>query len=145
MDRKEQLKQEDPCELFIGAIKDLLSSGRAKVIDLNKKDLPDDVQNFGYTSLSLGPERDGFIGWKDEKGYYLNTNASYSAVTTYYTKQDMSFVTNPNTLWRQLRDCKYLIPDKNNTPCQNKKIGNESRRVLWFPRNVFESNEDGKE
>lgn len=140
--KKEQLKQEDPCELYVNAIKDLLSSGRAKVIDLNKKDLPEDVQNYGYTSLSLGPERDGFIGWKDEKGYYLNTNASYSAVTTYYTRQDMSFVTNPNTLWRQLRDCKYLIPDKNNTPCQNKKIGNESRRVLWFPRNVFESNED---
>lgn len=140
--KKEQLKQEDPCELYINAIKDLLTSGRAKVIDLTKKDLPEDVQSYQYASLGLGLERDGFIGWKDEKGYYLNTNASYSAVTTYYTKQDTLFVTNPNMLWRRLRDNNYLIPANNNTPCQNKKIGGEARRVLWFPRKVFDTTED---
>ncbi len=133
-----QIHQEDPCTMYISAIRDLLSSGRASVINLCKKELPEEVQDYDYTSLYLGPERNGFIGWKDEKGYYLNTSASYSAVLRYYNQQDMSFVTNPNALWRQLRDEKYLIPDKNNTPCQNKKIGNRTMRVLWFPRKVFD-------
>lgn len=135
--KEEQLFQEDPCTLYISAIRDLLSSGRANVIDLCRKDLPDNLQSYDY-SLKLGPERDGYIGWKDEKGYYLNTNASYAAVTAYYARQDMSFITNATTLWRQLRDSGYVIPDKNNTPCQNKKIGRETRRVLWFPRKVFD-------
>lgn len=136
--KEEQLRQEDPCELYVNAIRDLLSSGRSKVIDLDQKDLPD----YPYASLDLGPDREGFIGWKDSRGYYLNTNASYSAVTAYYSRQDMSFVTNPNTLWRQLRDSKLLIPDKKNTPCQLKKIGKEVRRVLWFPRTVFDIPEE---
>ena len=136
--KEEQLKQEDPCELYVNAIRDLLSSGRSKVIDLDRKDLPD----YPYAPLDLGPDREGFIGWKDDKGYYLNTNASYSAVTAYYTRQDTSFVTNPNTLWRQLRDSKILIPDKNNNPCQIKKIGKEVRRVLWFPRTAFDITEE---
>lgn len=140
--KEEQLKQEDPCSLFINAVKDMLSSGRAKVIDLSKKDCPEEVQKYPYTSLDLGPERDGYIGWLDEKGYYLNTNASYSAVTAYYLRQDMSFITQPNTLWRQLRDSGYLIPDKNNTPCQTKKIGKSAKRVLCFPRKVFDMTED---
>ena len=139
--KEEQLFQEDPCTLYISAIRDLLSSGRADVIDLCRKDLPDNLQSYDY-SLKLGPERDGYIGWKDEKGYYLNTNASYAAVTAYYARQDMSFITNATTLWRQLRDSGYVIPDKNNTPCQNKKIGRETRRVLWFPRKVFDVQEE---
>ena len=136
--KEEQLKEEDPCELYINAIRDLLSSGRSKVIDLDQKDLPD----YPYATLDLGPDREGFIGWKDSRGYYLNTNASYSAVTAYYSRQDMSFVTNPNTLWRQLRDSKLLIPDSKNTPCQLKKIGKEVRRVLCFPRTVFDIPEE---
>ena len=139
--KEEQLFQEDPCTLYLSAIRDLLSSGRANVIDLCRKDLPDNLQSYDY-SLKLGPERDGYIGWKDEKGFYLNTNASYAAVTAYYARQDMSFITNATTLWRQLRDSGYVIPDKNNTPCQNKKIGRETRRVLWFPRKVFDVQEE---
>lgn len=140
--KEEQLVQEDPCTLYINAVYDLLSSGRAQVIDLSKKDAPEEVRSYQYTSLNLGPENHGFIGWKDERGYYLNTNASYAAVMAYYARQDMNFITNPNTLWRQLRDAKILTPDKNNNPCQNKKIGKYAKRVLMFPRKVFDPSEE---
>lgn len=130
--QEDKLKQEDPCEMFVTAVKDLLASGKAAVLDLN---LSHDVTLV---------DRDGvrFIGWKDDKGYYLNNNASYSVVSDYYSNQNMMFVVNPNTLWRQLRDSKYLITDKSGNPQSQKKIGSKNMRVLWFNNSLFDSIEE---
>ena len=126
----DQLKQEDPVEMYLSAMKDLISNGRVCLLDLNRSH-----------DISLS-EREGIIGWHDDKGYYIDSQMSYKSVNDYYTNQNMVFVANPNTLWRQLRDSGYLIPDSKGNPRVQKRIGPTNRRLLWFPINVFESSND---
>lgn len=126
----DSLVLEDPCEQFVNAIRDLNANGRISFLELPCP---------SHTSLN---QREGIIGWKDDKGYYLDSQAGYAQVLDYYRNQNMVFVISPNTLWKQLRDSKKLIPDKSNNPQVQKRIGSLNRRVLWFPRCVFDSNEN---
>ena len=127
--KEKQLKCEDPAEMFITAIRDLISSGRRTVHDL-------ETCNREYAVLN---DREGVIGWKDSKGYYLDSNASYTAVYDYYSHENRLFNCTSNTLHKQLREAGYVIPNNQGGNLTQKRINaNTVVRCLLIPLSVFD-------
>ncbi len=127
--KEKQLKCEDPAEMFITAIRDLISSGRRTVHDL-------ETCNRDYALLN---DREGVIGWKDSKGYYFDSNASYAAVYDYYNHENGLFNCTTNTLHKQLREAGYVIPNNQGGNLTQKRINaNTVVRCLLIPLSVLE-------
>ncbi len=130
-EKQRQLTNEDPCKMYVNALRELISSGRRYVLDLNND------TEYEYNSLSLGADNK-CIGWKDSRGYYLDGNASYTAVCEYYEKEHAFFNIYRLTLQKRLCDEGYTMPDSTKNPTINKRIGGRNVRVLRFSRALLD-------
>lgn len=129
-----ELFETDPVQMYLKDIKDIISSGRRYIIDLEAEDM-----TGYYQPQALGAKGD-VIGWKDAHFYYLNPSSTFAAVAEDYRREGVFFNMDPRTLQRELLDGEY-ITGSGKDPCYQKKINGKNTRVLKFARATLEDTE----
>lgn len=113
------ITEEKPTELFLSALREMLSTRKAKLLD---------------TSSGMLPEEG--IGWKDDNFAYLLMDSAYNAVCRFYRERDKSFPLSKRRLLKHFATEKLIIPSEDNT--KQKKLGGKNRRVVWLYMDALE-------
>lgn len=107
------ITEEKPTELFLSALREMLSTRKAKMLDTSSATLPEEG-----------------IGWKDNNFAYLLMDSAYNAVCKFYRERDKSFPLSKRRLLKHLATEKLIVPSDDNT--KQKKLGGKNRRVVWL-------------
>lgn len=86
--QSEDMKEEDPVDIFLQALKELLQSGAVRVADMNRQD-------YGGA---------GLIGYRGEGFVYLLPMAAYGAVQKHLETAGEILPVSRQTLWKRLKE-----------------------------------------
>lgn len=116
----EEAREDSPVNMFLSAIRELLASKQATVYDIS-------APNGGSVLPST-------IGYGDAQYYYLLPDVAFSRVCKLYVDQGVVFPLNKRALFKQLKEEKIVIPDKDGKTANVKRIGSRFMRLLWLDR-----------
>jgi hypothetical protein len=79
------------------------------------------------------------VGWLDDKGLYLEPEASYAEAQDLAREQGESLTVSAQTLWRRLRDAGHLasLEEKRQSNLVRKEIEGVRRRVIHLRPDVL--------
>ena len=127
----DELFNTDPVQMYMKALRALIRSGRRYIINLEARD----VSGY-YQAQSLGADNKA-IGWQDEYFYYMDPNATFTAICDYYKGEGTYFNISRQTLQREAMDAGYII-GSGKDPTTQKRINGNNTRVLKFARATLE-------
>lgn len=119
--QSETSRDEKPSAMFIRALRELLASKGATVVDISP----------GAGSNSPGQN---MIGYCDAEYYYLLGDSSYGAVVRFYREQERLFPVNRNALCKELVAEGYIEDAGKGRAQKMKRIGSKTHRLLWIRR-----------
>lgn len=129
----ELIKNDDPVNMFLIAISEMLTSEKCSFIKLNEE--------YAYKSGHYTVES-GSIGYVDSEYYYLFSSIAYSAVNEFYKRQDIFFPVSKNTLFSQLEDEGLITIEVQKNRIYREKVKNidgKNRRLLWLKRSAIDN------
>ena len=127
----DELFNTDPVQMYMKALRALISSGRRYIINLEAR------EETGYfQTQSLGADNKA-IGWKDSYFYYMDPNATFTAICDYYKGEGTYFNISRQTLQREAMDAGYII-GSGKDPTTQKRVNGNNTRVLKFARATLE-------
>ncbi|OPX91940.1 MAG: hypothetical protein A4E53_00620 [Pelotomaculum sp. PtaB.Bin104] len=114
-----RIVDERPAIKFLAIISELLVSGAACVYNIHEPVPKENEVNF--------------IGWKDERWFYLLPDTAYKIAAQFCSGQGGHFPVTARTLWKNLDAEGLIFTEKNGTETRRliqKRIGGEKYRVL---------------
>lgn len=117
--QNKSLIEEKPTELFLSALREMLSTRRVKLLDTSQPTLPAEG-----------------IGWKDDNYIYLQPETTYNAIHKFFRERDKSFPLSKRRLLKHLATEGLIVPSEDNT--KQKKIGGKNCRVVWLYADILE-------
>lgn len=117
----ETSRDEKPSAMFIRAVRELLASKGATVVDISP----------GAGSIAPGQN---MIGYCDAEYYYLLGDVSYGAVVRFYREQERLFPINRNALCKELVAEGYIEDLEKGRAQKMKRVGGKTYRLLWIRR-----------
>lgn len=130
---EDSINKQDPAQMYISALRALISTGRRFVIPLYGSGASYDLDSRG-----------DIIGWNDDKYYYLDGNAAYKAVCDYYNNEGLYFNISRSRLNNDLLSSGALMPNNEGGAGTCKRIGGKVKRLLVFERETLEETERGR-
>lgn len=127
----DDLYNTDPVQMYMKALRALISSGRRYIINLEAK-----TEAGYFQAQSLGADNTA-IGWKDKYFFYMDPNATFTAICEYYKGEGTYFNISRQTLQREAMDAGYII-GSGKDPTTQKRINGNNTRVLKFARATLE-------
>lgn len=117
----ETSREEKPSAMFIRALRELLASKGATVVDIRP-------------GAGSGEPGQNMIGYCDADYYYLLGDVSYGAVVRFYRDQERLFPVNRNALCKELVSEGYIEDTEKGRAQKMKRIGGKTHRLLWIRR-----------
>ena len=114
-----------PSVKFITKLKELIETKAARVFDVN------------YTGKLFNESSSPFIGYCDDKNYYLFSETTYKLVVDFCNKQGDCFPIGLKTLLKHLGD-ENIIQTINNEKTPRKTIKGKTSRFIWIPKNKID-------
>lgn len=128
-EQNELIIQEDPADLFMKAVSEMIVSGEIAPASALKPD------------HSLSSSRS--IAFFEGDFYYFLPSGTYSKVVEYYKRRDKNFVLSERGVWNVLKDrgILELNPNKDGHADYkiNKRIGKRNTRVIVIKKSIVES------
>ena len=112
--QSKSVSADKPTHKFIRKLNSLLESGQAYVMKRNEK---------------YEPTGAGFVGWEDEKYYYLNCDSAVTAVRRLCEDSGESFTITPKALLKQLAE-EGLIEMSDNRATRLIRINGKPKRLV---------------
>ncbi len=122
----EQSREDQPVQMFLSAITELLASGAAMCMDITPEAKNGQLRNM--------------IGYVDSKNYYLMGATAYGMAVKFYADQERVLPGNQKELFRQLRHqgiVQQVGGDGKTTRLKRTPDG-KNQRLLWIPRWVID-------
>lgn len=125
--QEHRIVEENPTEMFIAGLREMLARKTVKVVDLA-------AYESGLTGLS-----EKLIGYRDNRFFYLYPDATYSAIRAHYAALDKQFPLSKQTLLQRLSDEKLIETSERQTTKQ-KRIPSVKNpvRLIWFRADVVD-------
>lgn len=124
--------EEKPVNMFMRAIREMLTSHTATVLDM------------GGAVMGL-PEK-GMVGYRDKDYYYFMADSVFGMVTRFYRDADVSFPVGKNTILKDLRDAGIVTAtggDGKTTRLKRTPDGKVAR-LIWVERWIIDGGERPK-
>ena len=121
--QSKSVSADKPTHKFIRKLNSLLESGQAYVMKRNEK---------------YEPTGAGFVGWEDEKYYYLNCDSAVKAVRRLCEDSGESFTITPKALLKQLAE-EGLIEMTDNRATRLIRINGKPKRLVCLIKERAES------
>ena len=122
------ITNEDPCDLFMRAISEMIVSGEMNPTSAKKPDHLHSNKNVVFFEGDY---------------YYFLPSATYSKVVEYYKRKDKNFVLSERGVWNTLKDREILEINPNSDAHADykilKTIGKRTARVIVIKKSVVES------
>ena len=116
----EEAKEDNPVTMFVSAVRQLLASKQATVVDISTPG-----------NLSAPPST---IGYCDSQYYYLMPDVVFARVCKLYAEQNVVYPLGKRALYKLLRDDGVLESDAADKSTRTKRIGDSVMRLLWIRR-----------
>lgn len=139
-DQERRTAEESPAVKFQTAIRELLLTGACYVQSLTGSERLNDVFDSESPNVS-NPQRE-FVGWQDDKFYYLIPGTTYRAIFQFYARQGQNFPATEKTLWKYLAEGGYVHTEEGRTTA-TKRIQGKAIRLLWLFKARVDKNIDG--
>lgn len=110
----EAMKEENPVNLFLQTLKELIQIGEVRVAPAGQPD-------YGGA---------GLIGYRGEGFIYLLPMAAYGAVQNHMKKAGEVFPISRGTLWKRMQERGVLAPLTGGKTADNKRFGSQVVRVI---------------
>lgn len=128
----ESSREEKPSRMFVSALRELLTSKAATVVDIAPgagKVIPDK----------------NMIGYVDVQNYYFLGDSAYGAVVRFYREQDRAFPVKRAALYRELRSEGYVVDFDEGKSTKGKRTPDgKLQRLLWIPRRCLDGDKPFK-
>lgn len=117
----EAIREESPANIFIGALRSLITTMHATTKDISKG-----------AAGAVTPKDS--IGWRDEEFYYLDPGMARNAVDRFCRDSGADFTATKQALYSSMRAEGYLGDE----PTQSRYIDGASKRVIVLPRSLID-------
>lgn len=117
----EAIREESPANVFIGALRSLITTMHATTKDISKG------------AAGAATPKDS-IGWRDEEFYYLDPGMARNAVDRFCRDSGADFTATKQALYSSMRAEGYLGDE----PTQSRYIDGASKRVIVLPRSLID-------
>lgn len=127
----EAIHEEAPTGMFVSAVREMLMSGSAYVVDITKE----------TTDRTAHDDRK--IGYCDGRFYYFIPGVVYNAVVQFYKKQERLFSLTARALYKIMAEDGVIEQDKTaRKTSRQKAIFGKNGRYLWIPRETIDGRGD---
>lgn len=124
--QSESTRDDKPSMMFISALRELLASKAATVVDISP--------GFGNVIPDVH-----MIGYSDASNYYLLGESSFGAVVKFYRDQDRLFPVKRGALYKELVTDGIVVDFDSGKSTKLKRIPDgKLQRLLWIPRKCID-------